>query len=389
MEKPDVRAERKPVRMRLHIVSKVGGVIPNVQSIANLRPVPHVLRERGVGRIIERHAEVALDGAKPHDNVGQRLDGHGCAARVLVRERVDSDIREFAPDFLGHIIDKRQHRAGVAAFGIVNGLTALALAGAVPVVLRHGNDRCLRRFAQPLLHTLNDEVSQVGIGQAQLRLVRGAFALDQAVPFGMLLEIFLRRHERIECVDESLVTDLAAHRRRQARSVAVVVIAGRPFAVEGRKPERLAIFKRRFLALVQIANAQIRLLGNFGGPRCPPAHAALLVQKPVHRVNRSARAATGQQQALALCADDDFFAPQFLKCNVRKIFFRRRTLPDDDGPRRNLCRRVLHFKLRTGALLQRLREFIDGVSFGFSRTCLANDDANWFAILGDGNRGLC
>ena len=272
-------------------------------------------------------------------------------AGVLVSECVDGDIREIAPDFFRHIIYEGKHGSGVTAFGIVNRFAIRTLARAKPVVLRNGNDRRIRRFAQPFLDSVNHEIAKLRIGQTQLGLVRGSLAIDQAVPFGMIFEIFLRRDEWIKGVDEPFVNDFAAHSRREARAVAVVIIAHRPFAVEGRKPERLTIFKRRFLPLVQIRDPQSWLLRNLGSPGRPPTDATLFVQQPGHRVGRPARTATGQQQSLAFRANNQLFATQLFKYDIGKIFFGDRALTDNDGVIRHFSVGISHYKLCTGDLL--------------------------------------
>jgi len=60
----------------------------------------------------------------------------------------------------------------VRALGIVKRFAVAAFTSAVPVVLRDADDACLRRLAQPLLHALNHEVTQLRVGDAQLCAVR-------------------------------------------------------------------------------------------------------------------------------------------------------------------------------------------------------------------------
>ena len=160
--------------------------------------------------MVQRLAEIALDRAQPHDHVRPRLDGLGRIARVLVGKRIHRHLRKLRLDLLRDVVHERQHAARRAALGVVNGLAVGALARAVAVVLRHRNDLGIRRLAQPFLHALHHEVPQLRVGQAELRVLVRALAVDEAVPLGMRAEMLLRRHERIEGMREALVLDAAA-----------------------------------------------------------------------------------------------------------------------------------------------------------------------------------
>ncbi len=57
---------------------------------------------------------------------------------------------------------------------------------------------------------------------------------------------------------------------------------------------------------VEFRNAQCGAMREVGGPRRPPPHAALLLQKAIHRINRPAWLAAGEQQMTAFGPHDQF-----------------------------------------------------------------------------------
>ena len=83
----------------------------------------------------------------------------------------------------------------------------VALAGAIPVVLRDGNNARVGRFAQPLFDAIDEERAELRIGRAKLGAVVGAFAVDQRIPFGMIGKMFFGRDQRIKRVNETFVLD--------------------------------------------------------------------------------------------------------------------------------------------------------------------------------------
>ena len=63
LKQPEVQPQHKPVRMRQYVVGEVRHIVPNVKPPANLRPALEVGQERGIGGMVQRLPEVALDRA--------------------------------------------------------------------------------------------------------------------------------------------------------------------------------------------------------------------------------------------------------------------------------------------------------------------------------------
>ena len=66
------------------------------------------------------------------------------------------------------------------------------------------------------------------IRQAELRILMGAPTTDEAEPFRVRVKIFLRRHQRIKCVGETLISDAATKHLWYRRHPAVHTIARFP-----------------------------------------------------------------------------------------------------------------------------------------------------------------
>src|SRR6185436_5336511 len=127
-----------------------------------------------------------------------------------------------------------------------------------------------------------------------------SLAFEQAVPLGMRGKIFLRRHERIECVTKALVLNAAAQIFWNHMRFAVRAVARLPNRVKTAIPIRRTILKGGLLAHVEVRNAQRAPARNVRGPRRPPTHAALLLKKMINCVKRPARTSTGEQQSPVL-----------------------------------------------------------------------------------------
>jgi len=84
----------------LHVMAEVGHIVPDVQPVADFRPVADIGSKRSIRGIIQRRGEIAFDGAEPDDHVRARLDCPGRAAGVLVGQCVhrDADAAHFASD---------------------------------------------------------------------------------------------------------------------------------------------------------------------------------------------------------------------------------------------------------------------------------------------------
>ena len=71
----------------------------------------------------------------------------------------------------------------------------------------NADDAGARRFAEPRLHPPDHEVAQLRVREAEFRAVGRALALEEAEPFRVPGEMFLRWHQRVESVDEALVVN--------------------------------------------------------------------------------------------------------------------------------------------------------------------------------------
>src|SRR5215510_10468268 len=139
--------------MRLHVVSEVRRVVPDVKSRTNPRPTLDVPGKRCVGGMIQRLAEIALDRAKPHDDIRtwpQCLRG---TARVLISQRINSDVGEFRANLFRDVVDEVQHRAGMTALPIIDRPALRTFARPLPIVLRNRDDAGSRSVQESLTHT--------------------------------------------------------------------------------------------------------------------------------------------------------------------------------------------------------------------------------------------
>ena len=82
------------------------------------------------------------------------------------------DVRELLLDVRRDRVDEPQHQTGGTAFLLLDGRTVFALAVAVPVVLRDRGDGGRRIVPQPLLEVLDQLLSHLLVGQAELRMLR-------------------------------------------------------------------------------------------------------------------------------------------------------------------------------------------------------------------------
>jgi hypothetical protein len=234
--------------------------------------------------------------------------GRGRTSRV--GQGVEGHVRKLVLEVGGHGVDEPQERAGRPALFLVDGPAARAGAGIEAVVLGDRGDGGLGIGPQTLPQVADQLATHLLVGQAELGVLGHADALDLAEPIGMGFKVFLGRDERVERVDETLVDLPAAVEVVAPRGDAVGLVAGGPDGIERRVPERLAVFQRRFEADVQPFDGQAGAEWYVrSGPR-PPAAADDVFQERVDRVNRAARAPSGQDEIVSRRPDDDFLRGQ-------------------------------------------------------------------------------
>ena len=112
---------------------------------------------------------------------------------------------EFVPDIVGYLVDKVQHRPGLAAFVLSQCLALITLAIPIPIVLGDRDNACLRILAQLLTHPVCCNFDYLWIGQAKLRLLARTLPINLGEVFRMILKILLGRDQAIESMHEALV----------------------------------------------------------------------------------------------------------------------------------------------------------------------------------------
>ena len=225
-----------PVGEGLKVVAEIGGVIPEIQMGRDFRPVGQIIRKRlpgqgkGVGGVVfhidtadgltagaHGMALAALDAAQPDDHIFPRAKEAGRFPGVKIGEGVNAVIREFIPDGVRHCVDKSKQGSGMAFLPPVDGLTMLALAVAVPVVLSHGENAALRVLPHPAAHSFNAEFQHVRVGQAELAMLPPAFPVHQREIFRVSVEPLFRGNQLLKGMGIAIEADFAAHFRRNLR----------------------------------------------------------------------------------------------------------------------------------------------------------------------------
>ena len=238
----------------------------------------------------------------------------------MVSEGIHCDLWEFRLNLFGDVVRERKHGAAVAAFGIVERLAIGTFAGSGPIILRDRDDLAVGTFAQPFFGPLHDEVAELGIGEAKLGVIVGPFAFDHAVPTRMVGEIFLGWNQRIERMTKTFVTDAAAELGWNLMVFVVDAVADFPNWIEASEPVGGAVFERGLGTKVQIGNSQVGAMGNIRGPGCPPADAALILQKAIYRVDRPAWAAASEKEPSFPNLHHKFLRTEFSEIKFREEF---------------------------------------------------------------------
>ena len=289
------------IGMRAEIVPKIRRVIPHVQLVGNGRPALDVLDELlilGEGARVQRHGEIALDGAQPRHYVVPGLQRLGRMARILVGQRLDPDIGEFPLDRFGYLVDEVDHRARGRTFALVDRAAVRAFAPSAPIVLADAEQFGLRILADPRQHAFGHDPQHVRVGQAQLGVLRGPLAVPQAVILRVFGKELAGRQQRIERVDEQIAakTDLAAVPLLQIGPIAVDFAPRGEVAVEHAPPERLAHGKGGDLRLVELRDRPGFEPRDDAVMFGIPAAASVFLEQLVHAVQRAADRAAEDQQ---------------------------------------------------------------------------------------------
>ena len=216
-EEADVVLQRLEVRVRVEVLGKVRGIIPDIQLTAYLRPAADGIRRTGVVGAVGDRVRGATAGTHPDGDIVPGMRQLGRLGRVLIRQRVEGDFREFRLQCLRNGVDEADQRAGRRAFLLVD--RPAGRAGAVgaddeAVILRDRHQPRLRIVTEPRADALDHNAQDIGVGQAGLtvQVLCSPFAVDQRVVFGVFGEILFRREQQVEGMHEvrSGVADAAA-----------------------------------------------------------------------------------------------------------------------------------------------------------------------------------
>ena len=239
---------------------EVRHVVPQVEARGLLVPRLDVVDELHVldiARLGKRTRHVALDRAEARHHVVAQLRLLRRLARVRVGKRLDDLVRKLLLHRLGDRVDKPDHGACVRLLLGVHRRALRALAVVVPVVLADAVVVGRRVPADMLEHVRGDDAQHVGVREAELRTVLDALALHHAEILGVLVEVLLGRQKMRERVAAAKALAEASRgasvSRTQAHRRSVRAIVRGKVAVEHVPPERLAVRKRGFLRIVQIA----------------------------------------------------------------------------------------------------------------------------------------
>ena len=314
-------AQRAEVREGWNIVSKVGGIVPNINVIANLAPPLQVFQKLfgscpyvavGTGSIVALGKGVhkaATNGAKTHANV---VTGHGFDGRclgVVISQCVNNQVGVVFFQLLGNAVDKAEHQTGGAAFLGVNGCTLLA--GAVPlvVVLRDGDDVDGGILFQDRAHVLQDCLIDLLAGKARVGVCSAT-----------------RFAQCAKGVNEqaSAIGPHAAVFAAQVGACHVDAVLNAPICLVCHAvPVGVAVFKirgvREHIALKQNDIA----LGNDLKVLCKVANACILLQELVNAIEHAATVAAANGHRGFLTRKRDV--------NREGILIKRRVSIKDDG----------------------------------------------------------
>ena len=202
-----------------------------------------------------------------------------------------------------------------------------------------------------------------------------ALAVNQAEPLGMIVKMLIGRHQCEKRMNKALVNHLAALFFAQPRGAAVRTVAGRPVAVKGRKPERIAQLERRPFSHVQRADGQVRIPRDPRRPGRPPSHAALFLQETVDRIECPSRPPPREQQAAVLRAHRQLLAAERRQIDLGEQPAGYGPGPYDDGGPGGAARTVPHLERSPRDLLQERRQFTCRVSLGDGGPRLRHNDA--------------
>lgn len=153
----------------------------------------------------------------PDDHIFSRAKEAGRFPGIKIGEGVNAVIREFIPDGVRHCVDKSKQGSGMAFLPPVDGLTMLALAVAVPVVLSHGENTALRVLPHPASHSFNADFQHVRVCQAELAMLPPAFPVHQREIFRVGIKPFFRRNQLLKGMGIAVKAHLTAHFGRNIR----------------------------------------------------------------------------------------------------------------------------------------------------------------------------
>ena len=131
--KAHILAQRAKVCVGGNVELEVGGVIPNIDAVADFTPLYNVVYEARsscpnalVRALGQRMHKTATNRTKTNTNVGERFCNLGSGLGIVISQRIHNDVRIIFSNICCDGIDKAEHITRGTAFLFINRLTLLA-----------------------------------------------------------------------------------------------------------------------------------------------------------------------------------------------------------------------------------------------------------------------
>ena len=153
-------------------------------------------------------------------------------------------------------------------------------------------------------------------------------------------------------------------------------------------PKDVAVFQRGDFGLVQLRQFNAVELGNGFHVRCKPAHAEFFFEQRIDTVQRAARPAAGDDQAIAVHAQHKTIGAEFGEINFRAQLGQVRVVAQQDFARAGLFRIRHDGEFRAGHFFEVPLQFLGGVTLGRNRAGRNDNAVLALALVGEGHVGL-
>ena len=273
-----VGGELIEIRKRDEVVREVGVVVPDVKLTGDARPGLEIAHEVGTARAFFVGVGFAdADGTEADAHVGTGPDVERRVFGVPVGQGVNQLIGILLFDFGSDGVHKAEEGAGVLpAFFLFDAAAAVALTPAFPIILRDRVDSGLGMLPDPGEDVTDGLAEHVGIGEAELRAVGSALAIDEREVLRVSRKVLFGRDHLVEAVDEGVVLEFTAGGFVEVLEVAVGAVASGPIFVESLGEIGLAIFEGWFAHSGERSDGDGAEAGNAADLRGEPAAAELI-----------------------------------------------------------------------------------------------------------------